>query len=250
MAKTIFPTSIRSAALIAIAASLPLAAAEGEGPLAVASSYIEMGGSTMIALAVLSIAALAFLIERLARRDRIVPAGLADTCRDLWAKKDFKTLMTTCTESKSSLGRAIYALAEYRHATLEHASMVAADVATGEIRPHIRATRPFAVVATISPLVGLFGTIIGMIGAFSNFRLLGETGDPGVFAGDISKALVTTAGGLVIAVPTLAIYHWIKSRTTKMADDLESQVNELTAEWFLGKVKDDDGKADSGKAEA
>ena len=82
-------------------------------------------------------------------------------------------------------------------------------------------------VAVLAPLLGLFGTVIGMIQAFDDFRLLGETGDPTVFAGSISLALVTTALGLIIAIPALAAFHYFKNRTNAHSDQLEEQLQEI-----------------------
>ena len=101
-----------------------------------------------------------------------------------------------------------------------------------EIRKHLRRAYPLALVATIAPLLGLLGTVIGMIGAFDKVSAAGSLGDASMLGGDISKALITTATGLCIAVPALALYHFFKSRTNMYGMILEEEVCELITRWF------------------
>ena len=102
--------------------------------------------------------------------------------------------------------------------------------------------------ATIAPLLGLPGTVSGMIGAFAKFRLLGETGDPTVFAGDISKALITTEAGLVVAIPALALWHYFRNRTNTYADELESNLQELLVDFVAGSGRHRPDPAPAGDA--
>lgn len=213
----------------------PSAAARKRGAVDEFVIQFQMGGATMWFLLALSITGLAFSLERAIRlrRGRLVPKGLADQCRELWAQGAYEEIAALCEGGRSALAQAIKYLVQYRDASLDDVRTIAGDVTDRELRPHQRRMLPLAVVATLSPLLGLFGTVLGMMGAFQRFGLLGETGDPTVFANDISKALVTTAFGLVIAVPSLALYHYFRGRTTAFADELETQVSELTIEWFV-----------------
>lgn len=192
------------------------------------------GGSTMHFILALAILAIAFAIERAVRltRNRIIGKGLADKARKLWANQDFPGLLALCDEYDTTLSRVIRAIVRHRAGSLADVKTIADDRATIELRVHYRRLLPLTVAATLAPLLGLFGTVAGMIGAFRNFRLLGETGDPSVFAGDISLALITTAAGLIVAMPALALYHYFKSRTNAFADELEATISELAIEWF------------------
>lgn len=111
--------------------------------------------------------------------------------------------------------------------------MLAGDIAGRDLRGHLQKAYPIAVAATVAPLLGLFGTVIGMIEAFEIVAIAGSLGDASLLAGSISKALVTTAAGLIIAIPALATYHYFKSRTHAFAMALESDVNELLTTWFM-----------------
>ena len=100
------------------------------------------------------------------------------------------------------------------------------------MRVHLQRAYPLAVIATVSPLLGLFGTVYGMIGAFESVALAGKMGDPSIMAGDISFALITTALGLIIAVPALIAYHYFRVRTNIYGLTLEEQTNHLLIRWF------------------
>jgi biopolymer transport protein ExbB len=123
-------------------------------------------------------------------------------------------------------------MVDHRKASHADISVIAGDLASREMRQHLLRAYPLAVVATISPLLGLFGTVYGMIGAFESVALAGEMGDPSVMAGDISYALITTALGLVIAVPALAVYHFLRIRTRLLSLSLEEQASHLMSRWF------------------
>ena len=114
----------------------------------------------------------------------------------------------------------------------------AGEIAVRELRPHYRAIYPLLIISTLAPLLGLFGTVVGLMEAFENFRLLGETGDPSIFAGSISKALITTIVGLAIAMPALATYHFFKTKTNKLGDLLETEVSDLIDDWLVAEEED------------
>jgi biopolymer transport protein ExbB len=198
---------------------------------------LAKGGNVMWALLVLSIIALAYTLERILRlkRERFVPKGFAEKADALWKAGQYDELLAFCAASDSILARTVRWIVDHREASFQDVKTIAEDIAGSELRLHFRRAHPLAVVGAIAPLLGLLGTVLGMIGAFQNFRLLGETGDPSIFAGDISKAMITTAGGLVITVPCLGLYHYFKSRANAFGDVLEATIRELTVEWFVRK---------------
>ena len=202
-------------------------------------SMVKAGGITMYPLGALSIAALAFTLERFLRvsKRRLSPDGLAERCDALWRNRDFAAIEQACAASQSVLGKAVLMLVRYRDLPRAEALSAAREVASAELTPHVRACKPLIIIATTAPLLGLFGTILGMIGAFRMFNLLGATGDPGVFAHNISEALVTAATGLIIAAWSLFMYHIFKNRALRLADGLGAELNDLARMWFLGEGK-------------
>jgi biopolymer transport protein ExbB len=195
---------------------------------------LKESGKTGLALFIISIAGFSFAFERLfnLRKSGIVPAGLANNALALWKDNKFDELENLATSSKSVLGKVIVEIVNNRQAHLSEVSTMAGDIASREMRLHLQRAYPLAVVATISPLLGLFGTVYGMIGAFESVALAGEMGDPSIMAADIAFALMTTALGLVIAVPALTCYHFFRIRTNLLALGLEEQASHLLGRWF------------------
>jgi biopolymer transport protein ExbB len=81
-------------------------------------------------------------------------------------------------------------------------------------------------IASVTPLLGLLGTVIGMIDVFTVIMDAG-VGNPGVLAGGISKALITTAAGLSVAIPTLMFHRYFNSKVSKLAIAMEEQALKL-----------------------
>lgn len=201
----------------------------------------DQGGLTMYLLLILSVIGLAFTLERLfhLRRAVIAPHGMTDQLMELWRRRQWAELDAFCKKEPCSLARMVQFMARNRHAPAEGLSQALSDMGWREIRPHLRRLHPLALVATIAPLLGLFGTVVGMIEAFEQFRVFGETGNPADFAGAISKALITTAFGLAIALPALAFHQFFKSLAQKYGDELEAEVSRFFETFFLLAPRDD-----------
>ncbi len=87
--------------------------------------------------------------------------------------------------------------------------------------------RPLEVIAALAPLLGLFGTVLGMIKAFQALQDAGSRVDPSVLAGGIWEALLTTAVGLAVAMPVVAVLNWLESRIERAARDMEDSVTRV-----------------------
>jgi len=202
--------------------------------------WIELlgkGGNTMIFLALLSLTGVTYGLERLfrLRRGVIVPEGLSAAASRLWAEGKYDEIIALANRHRSTLGRIIQFIVRHRTNPVTDVSTTAGDIAAVELRYHTRRCYPLAVVATLSPLLGLLGTVFGMIESFDVVAIAGALGDASQLAGGISKALITTAAGLCIAVPALAAFHWFKERTNLYGDMLEKEVTDLVVEWLMAK---------------
>lgn len=82
--------------------------------------------------------------------------------------------------------------------------------------------RPLEVIASLAPLLGLFGTVLGMIGAFQELEAAGSQVNPSVLSGGIWEALLTTAVGLAVAIPVVAVLNWLERAVDRLAHDMES----------------------------
>ena len=198
---------------------------------------LKATGLTGLALLVISIFSLSYAFERLVnlRRHKIVPLQLTTTVQKLWREGKFEEIDAACEKNKSTLGRVIQALTKHRDLKNGEISTLASDISSRELKLHLHRAYPLAVAATISPLLGLFGTVYGMIGAFDAVARAHEMGDPSIMAESFSFALMTTAIGLIIAVPSLAAYHYFRTRINIFALTLEEEVNELILNLFMKK---------------
>jgi biopolymer transport protein ExbB len=89
-----------------------------------------------------------------------------------------------------------------------------------------RYLRSLGTIAAISPFLGLFGTVIGMIQMFSGIGQHG-VGDPSIVAAGISTALITTAGGLAVAIPSLMFYRYFRGRVNQLLLEMEQEAVKL-----------------------
>lgn len=95
-------------------------------------------------------------------------------------------------------------------------------------RGRVRTINYFSVIAQAAPMMGLLGTVSGMIGAFAKLSQ-GGTGDPSAFAGNISEALITTATGLVVALPAIFCYFIFRDRLQGLVAETDEEAEELIA---------------------
>jgi biopolymer transport protein ExbB len=193
------------------------------------------GGISMIAIAALSILALSVTIERLRcfKVNAIAPEGLIEKVAPLWKAGEWNKLKTILSAENSTLARLISYMVSHRALGPTIISARCGEIASMELRQHQQRAYPLAVVATVAPIVGLLGTVIGMIEAFHVISHSGGLSDPALLAAGISKALVNTAAGLSVALPSLAMHHFFKNRLVLLGLALEKDVNLLINEWSL-----------------
>jgi len=222
------------------ATSVADAEAESEAAMEGASliERLGQGGITMVFLAILSVAALTFVLERALSLKKAVinPDELLKDAKRLWNEEQYDAILKRTENDRSALADVIHYLVEHRAASTLELSTISGDIAGRALRGHLQKAYPLAIIATIAPLLGLFGTVLGMIDSFEVVAIAGSLGDASLLAGGISKALVTTAGGLALAIPTLGAYHYFKSRTSTHAMALERDVNDLLTSWFMKKA--------------
>jgi len=90
--------------------------------------------------------------------------------------------------------------------------------------------RPLEVIASLAPLLGLFGTVLGMIEAFRQLEAAGNQVNPAVLSGGIWEALLTTAVGLAVAMPVVAVLNWLERRVDRLAHEMDSLVTRVFTE--------------------
>ena len=95
--------------------------------------------------------------------------------------------------------------------------------------------KPLEVISNVAPLLGLLGTVIGMITAFSKLENAGSKVDPAILAGGIWEALLTTAFGLIVAIPALAAFYWLDGKVDKVREEMRHAA--IKANIIVKKIK-------------
>ena len=136
--------------------------------------------------------------------------------------------LVLCEQRATPLARIV--AAGLRRATAPPAEIEKAveDAGAREVRQLSQCLRPLVVVAIIAPLLGLLGTVWGMIIGFSNIAYQEALGNPKILASAVSQALVTTAAGLVIAIPVQTIYFYFRSRIDRFVHVAEDTYEEIS----------------------
>ena len=181
--------------------------------------YWRQGGNTMYFIALLSVLGLGCALERFCnlRRSRMAPDGFSDRVVELWKAGKTDEVAELCRKSGSILARVVETVFKLAR----------------ELRLENRKASMISTAATLSPLLGLFGTVVGLLGAFGTVAAMGEMGDASVLADDIGKALVTTVAGLAVSMPCLFAYDLVKKRLNFFAVLLEEEISEIVNRIFL-----------------
>lgn len=122
----------------------------------------------------------------------------------------------------------------------EHCSNVTEREASRWINRHERGLRTLSIIGSIAPLVGLLGTVWGMVNAFAQISALGEKVTPADFAGGIWTALLTTVAGLIVAIPAVTMSRLFEARTDKLVHDFNEIASHLQ-EWYFSSGANSDG---------
>ncbi len=189
---------------------------------------VSAGGLLMLPIIICSIVALAIVAERFwtLRRSRVLPSNLV---ADVWRMASTHQLSDEKLRElrdQSPLGRVLAAGLLNRANSREQMKTQIEEVG-GHVAHELERYLPaLGSIAAVTPLMGLLGTVIGMISVFTNITTMG-VGNPSQLAGGISQALVTTAGGLVVAIPALLFYRYFRAKVDSLVVDMEKESMKL-----------------------
>lgn len=206
------------------------------------AAQIRAGGSIMYPLYFLGLLALVIAIQRFvaSRPGRMAPKKLCKAVNNSLAHGDMDSALQACKKYPSTLANSLRFILEHAKAGREAVSQTAGDMAARDIRTHLSRIYPLSIIASLAPLLGLLGTVVGMIEAFGLVALYGDEGGASILSDSISKALITTAAGLIIAAPTIALYFIIKNRVMNMASRVEVEIEDVITTLYLDKPADAD----------
>jgi biopolymer transport protein ExbB len=189
---------------------------------------IRAGGWVMWPIVLCSVAALAIIGERLwsLRRPTVCPPGLLAQVQQWLNQNQLDEARLRLLRESSPLGRILAAGLVNRHHKREIVKEAIEDAGRHVLPELERYLRSLGTIAAISPFLGLLGTVLGMIQMFSGIGAQG-IGDPTLVAQGIAKALITTAAGLVVAIPAVMFYRYFRGRVDELMLDMEQEALKL-----------------------
>ena len=189
---------------------------------------VKAGGWPMIPLLLLSLVALAIIVERFwsLRRTAVMPPGLGREVRAWAAGGDLDPQHIDALRKTSPLGALLAAALDVRHKSREAIRERVEDTGRHLVHRMERYLNSLGTIAATGPLLGLVGTVVGMIEMFLGILDHG-VGDVNQLAGGIGKALVCTATGMIVAVPALIAHRYFRGRIAGTIVAMEHEAMQL-----------------------
>jgi biopolymer transport protein ExbB len=186
------------------------------------------GGPVLLAILLVSVYAVYLFFERFLklRKERLDTDALMTRVNAAVRERDLELALAACEQHGGPVARVLRAALlrlPYGRSAVEPAFL---EASIQEEQRLTRGLRPLATIAQIAPLMGLLGTVTGMILAFSEISRQG-TGNPAALADGIGQALVTTAAGLIVAIPVLIGHAYLSSRVEYILVDIDRRREEL-----------------------
>lgn len=183
--------------------------------------FLETGGPALAAIAVLSVLTLAIILWKLWR---LILSGA-------WSSKQAQQMLAAGSMGAGAQRniRARFVVGALRARALPDA--LAREeilrIGAGELASLRSGLRPLDLIVTIAPLIGLLGTVLGMIEAFQALETSAGQADPSVLAGGIWEALLTTAAGMAVAIPAAVALSWFEGIVERVQGDMEDMATRL-----------------------
>ncbi len=189
---------------------------------------VKAGGWLMVPIIACSIVAMGIICERFwsLQRKRVIPPHLVAQLWTLVKKRELDATRIRGIREASPLGRVLAAGLVNMHHSREVMMESIEDVGRHEAHGLERFLNTLGTIAAITPLLGLLGTVIGMIKVFGAITAHG-VGNAPVLAGGISEALITTAAGLSVAIPSLIAYRYFRGLVDKYIVEMEQEALKL-----------------------
>ncbi len=195
----------------------------------------QAGGPVMWPILLLSVAAMAIMVDRFwaLQPGKVLPVALVSAV----AIADAQTIGAEAADSP--LGRVVRAALQNQHRSRELLKEAVEDTGRHVAHELERYLNLLGTIAAVSPLLGLLGTVIGIISAFSAITHT-DIGDPKALSGGIGQALVSTAGGLIVAIPSLMGYRYLRGHVDGLVVEMEK-----TALGLIARIDAERGRSGS-----
>ena len=189
---------------------------------------VKSGGIVMVPIILSSVIAAAIILERLwtLQRERVLPKELTEKVWRLVETQQLQEKHIAALQQNSPLGKVLAAGLANRHRNRDIMKEAIEDTGRHVVHELERFLNALGTIASISPLMGLLGTVFGMIRTFSSITTQG-IGNPAILAGGISEALITTAAGLTVAIPAVIGYRHLRGRVDSLVVEMEKEAIKL-----------------------
>ena len=192
-------------------------------------SLIVKGGPVMVPIIVLSVVALALTLERLAAlwRIRLDLHRFQGEVEQLVQKGQFQKAVTRCRQVRHPIGKVLEAGVAGRGRPREELEKAMERIGEEQVEHLERRLGALVAIVSVEPMLGFLGTIVGLIKAFMSWERLGANVTVDSLAAGIYQAMITTAAGLIVAIPFFICYHLFVGRIRRHAADMSSGGNRL-----------------------
>lgn len=189
---------------------------------------VRAGGPLMWPLILCSVGAAAIILERLwtLQDKRVLPPELAKKIWQLVEADQINDKVIAALEQHSPLGRVLAAGLAIRHRPRNIVMERLEDTGRHVVYELERFLNTLGTIAVISPLLGLLGTVTGIIHSFNAIEA-GGVGDPRALSGGIAQALIATAAGMCVAIPSLFSYRYLRGRVDRIVIEMEKEAIRL-----------------------
>ncbi len=235
------PDPIPTAMPVGMPDTVSIAAAEPLSLIQSAQDFLLLGGPVVWVLMAFSVIALAVVLLKLWQFIWMQPENTADVETSLkhWQQGDLSQAVAHLKISRPASNIAFVAMhgLSGAHSDIgllkEELSRIARSYLE-QLRSYLRLLE---VIGNLSPLLGLLGTVQGMILAFQRMEEAGSQVDPSVLSGGIWQALLTTAVGLIVAIPVVALHNWLERKAERVAGVMQDVTTRVFTLQVVGKVK-------------
>ena len=192
-------------------------------------NFFLKGGPLMWPILFCSIVSITIVLERLYRfyRTREDIPNIFSRVKSLLKDGNTDEALKLCEGSLSPIAHVLAIGIHIRKRSLEQKEKIIIRAGSRVVRQLDKYLRGLAIIGNITPLLGLLGTVTGMIKAFMKIQELGGRVDASVLAGGIWEALITTAAGLSVAIPTIVFYHYFEGKVDNIAIQMKDVASEL-----------------------
>lgn len=190
--------------------------------------FLQKGGYLMIPIAICSVLSLAVIIEKILnlRTKKIIVPEVKSVVNSLTSEDDIKLALSVCDQHKGVLSNLMKMVLQHKGTSYLAVRDELSDNGRQEVRVLEKGLVILETVAAVTPILGLLGTVVGMIKVFNVISVQG-VGEASALSGGISEALISTAAGLTVGIPALIFYNYFSKKTEDLILDIENISNNL-----------------------